>query len=169
MPTYITPTGYQRIIKEYERLLKEERPMVTREVAYAASLGDRSENAEYLYGKKRLRQIDGRLHYLQKRLEAVEVVDPAELKPPVVRFSATVVLEDDQGKERTLCIVGEDELDLNRGHISYKSPIGRAVVGREEGDEVKVRTPKGIREMVIVEVRYEPIHPEDLEPAQAAD
>ncbi len=154
MPSYITPAGHRRLVDEYEDLLKKERPRITAEVQYAASLGDRSENAEYQYGKQRLREIDKRLHYLQKRLESIEVVDPGGFQGPVVRFGATVVLEDEQGHERTLVIVGEDELDPERGHISYKSPIGRAVVGREEGDEVAVRTPGGLRTLALVEVRY---------------
>jgi len=155
MPSYITPRGYARIVEEYDTLLKVERPKMTAEVAYAASLGDRSENAEYIYGKKRLREIDKRLRYLSKRIESIEVVDPAELVGDVVRFSATVVLEDEAGEEQTLQIVGEDEIDVPSGRISYKSPIGRALVGKEEGDEVVIHTPGGKRKKVIVEVRYE--------------
>ena len=155
MPSYITPRGYAAIVEEYETLLKVERPKITAEVAYAASLGDRSENAEYIYGKKRLREIDRRLRYLSKRIESIEVVDPLEVAGEVVRFSATVVLEDDEGVEQTLQIVGEDEIDVPAGRISYKSPIGRALIGKEEGDEVVVRTPGGARTKVVVEVRYE--------------
>ncbi len=154
MPSYITPQGHKALVTEYEDLLKQERPRITAEVRYAASLGDRSENAEYQYGKQRLREIDKRLHYLQKRLEAAEVVDPTGFAGPVVRFGATVVLEDEAGAERTVVIVGEDELDPERGHISYKSPIGRALVGHEEGDEVRVHTPGGLRVLALVEVRY---------------
>ncbi|MCB9760599.1 MAG: transcription elongation factor GreB [Alphaproteobacteria bacterium] len=157
MPSYITPAGYQRIVNEYDHLLKVERPEVTREVAYAASLGDRSENAEYIYGKKRLRAIDKRLRYLKNRLESVEVVDPTTISGPVIRFSATVTLEDEGGGERALSIVGEDELDVSRGRISYKSPIGRALIGKEEGDEVSVSTPGGLRTYTVVEVAYVPL------------
>ncbi|HJN78396.1 MAG TPA: transcription elongation factor GreB [Myxococcota bacterium] len=154
MPSYITPAGYRRIVEEYDTLLKVERPRMTAEVAYAASLGDRSENAEYIYGKKRLREIDRRLRYLSKRIESIEVVDPAELAGDVVRFSATVVLEDEDGEEQTLQIVGEDEIDPPRGRISYKSPIGRALIGKEEGDEIVFSTPGGKRTKVIIEVSY---------------
>ncbi|MCB9741191.1 MAG: transcription elongation factor GreB [Alphaproteobacteria bacterium] len=157
LPSYITPAGYRRIVDEYERLLKVERPMVTAEVSYAASLGDRSENAEYIYGKKRLRAIDKRLRYLKGRLDRIEVVDPTTISGAVIRFSATVTLEDEDGGERVLRIVGEDEVDARHGFISYKSPIGRALIGREEGDEVSVQTPGGVRDYVIVEVAYVPL------------
>lgn len=161
MPNYMTPEGYRRIVAEYEHLLKSERPRITAEVAYAASLGDRSENAEYIYGKKRLREIDRRLGFLKGRLESVEVVDPATLKGGRVRFGATVTVEDDDGAEQTWAIVGEDESEPKRGRISYKSPIGRALVGKEEGDEVTVTTPRGPRGMVITRVRFVPISLED--------
>ena len=154
MPSYITPAGFKAIVDEYEHLMKVERPHMTREVAWAASLGDRSENAEYQYGKKRLRQIDGRLHYLKKRLESIEVVDPAQMSGDVVRFSATVTFEDDDGQETTVQIVGEDEVDIKNGKISYKSPIGRALVGKEVDDEVKITTPGGVRNVVITEVQW---------------
>ena len=156
MPNYITPAGFQRLVDEYDTLLKVERPRMTAEVAYAASLGDRSENAEYIYGKKRLREIDRRLHYLKKRLQGVEVVDPMEVAAEVVRFGATVVLEDGDGQEQTITIVGEDEIEAERGRISYKSPIGRSLIGKEEGDEVTIHTPKGPRTVVLSQLRYEP-------------
>ncbi len=154
MPSYITPAGFARIVAEYEHLLKVERPMVTAEVQYAASLGDRSENAEYIYGKKRLRGIDGRLRYLKNRLESIEVVDPASVVGDVVRFSATVTLEDPDGLEKVVRVVGEDEIDLPSGAISYKSPLGEALIGRAEGDEVTIQAPGGTRSFVISEVRY---------------
>lgn len=162
MPTYITPGGFRRIVDEYERMLKVERPKLTAEVAYAASLGDRSENAEYIYGKKRLREIDKRLHYLKSRLEAIEVVDPTSIPPTsVVRFSATVTVEDEEGEERTYSIVGEDEVAASKGLISYKSPIGQALIGRSEGDEITFQTPGGARTMVITAVVYKALeHPE---------
>jgi transcription elongation factor GreB len=154
MPSYITPEGYARLCAEYERLLKTERPRITAEVAYAASLGDRSENAEYIYGKKRLREIDSRLRYLQKRLEGIEVVDASRLQGPVVRFGAFVEVDDDQGDGHVYHIVGEDEVDARCGRISYKSPIGRALLGREEGDEVVFQAPGGQRALSIMNVRY---------------
>jgi transcription elongation factor GreB len=154
MPDYITPEGYRRLTCEYDALLKVERPRITAEVAYAASLGDRSENAEYIYGKKRLREIDGRLRYLMKRLESVEVVDPRQVATDRVRFGAIVVVEDDDGSEQTYRIVGEDETDPRQGWVSYKSPLGAALLGRGEGDEARVDAPGGRRTVVVVSIRY---------------
>ncbi len=154
MVVYITPQGYASIVEEYNFLMKKERPRITAEVQYAASLGDRSENAEYQYGKQRLREIDRRLHYLQGRLDKIMVVDPSEFSPPTVRFGATVVIANEEGEEKTVTIVGEDELDLERGFISYKSPVGQALIGKDEGDEVTVTVPGGTRLLELVEVRY---------------
>jgi transcription elongation factor GreB len=154
LPVYITPAGMQRLFEEYNDLLKSERPRITAEVAYAASLGDRSENAEYQYGKKRLREIDKRLRFLQKRLEALQVVDPSDFEGPVIRFGATVTVEDEDGSEHTYRIVGRDELNPKVGDISYDSPIGRALIGAREGEDVVVRTPGGGRELVVVAVAY---------------
>ncbi len=154
MVVYITPQGYAAIIEEYDFLMKKERPRITAEVQYAASLGDRSENAEYQYGKKRLREIDRRLHYLQGRLDKIQVVDPSEFAPPVIRFGARVTYVDQAGEEKTVTIVGEDEVDMTTGHISYASPVGKALIGKEEGDEVTVKTPGGKRVLEIDEVSY---------------
>jgi transcription elongation factor GreB len=156
MANYVTPRGYRKIVVEFDQLLKVERPKITAEVTYAASLGDRSENAEYIYGKKRLREIDRRLGVLKSRLDGIEVIDPATLKGAVVRFGATVTVEDEDGLEQTLAIVGEDESDPKIGRISYKSPIGRALIGKSEGDEVTVTTPKGPRGLTILSVRWLP-------------
>ena len=156
MPSYITPQGYRKLVAEFDRLLKEERPMVTAEVAYAASLGDRSENAEYIYGKKRLRAIDKRLGYLKRRLDGIQVVDPTEMSGTIVRFGATVTVEDEAGVEQIFKIVGEDEVNVELGHLSYKSPIGQALVGKEEGDAVRIKTPKGVRELAILDVAWIP-------------
>ena len=155
MPEYITPTGYSALLAEYEQLLKVERPKITAEVSYAASLGDRSENAEYIYGKKRLRQIDGRLHYLQRRIESLEVVDPTAVPADRIRFGAFVELEDEEGNIETVQVVGKDEIDIANGKVSYLSPIGQAVMGREEDDEVKLRAPGGIRTLYVVRFWYE--------------
>ena len=154
MPSFISPEGHARIVREYNALLHEERPRITAEVAYAASLGDRSENSEYLYGKKRLREIDKRLHFLQKRLEAMQVVDPSGFSGPVVRFGATVTIEDEDGETQDWTILGEDEVDLERRRISYVSPLGRALIGKSEGDSVSFDTPRGRREVSVVEVSY---------------
>ena len=155
-PNYITPAGLERIRSELEWLQTEERPRVTAEVSYAASLGDRSENAEYIYGKKRLREIDRRMRYLIGRLDNLRIVDPAVQTGTRVRFGATVVVEDEEGEQQTWRIFGVDEVDVEAGVLSWKSPIARAMLGREEGDVVQFRAPGGLREIEIVEVRYEP-------------
>ena len=151
---YITPEGRKLFIDEYDQLMKVERPKVTVEVRLAAEMGDRSENAEYIYGKKRLREIDRRMGYLQRRLEATEVVDPNEFSPPVIRFGAYVEIEDDEGNNNIYRIVGKDEIDSNRGWISYQSPMGKALIGRENGDEMTIRTPSGARTIEVLSVSY---------------
>ena len=157
-PNYLTPPGYERLRRELLWLDQVERPRVTAEVSYAASLGDRSENAEYIYGKKRLREIDSRRRFLVKRLEKARVVDPAAMSGPTVRFGATVVIEDERG-ERTWKIYGEDEVDVEKGILSWKSPLAKAILGRKEGDVARFEAPGGTREVEIVEVRYEPVPP----------
>ncbi|MFT5587576.1 MAG: transcription elongation factor GreB [Cognaticolwellia sp.] len=154
--TYITPAGFQALVDEYERMLKVERPIMTREVAYAASLGDRSENAEYKYGKQRLREIDKRLHFLQKRLQSVEVVDPREIAGPMIRFGATVRYEDDAtGEEKQVQIVGTDEIDTINGRVSFQSPIAKALLGKSVDDSATIQTPQGPRTVVITEITWE--------------
>lgn len=154
MPIHISPEGYKRIVDEYHWLLHTERPRITAEVSYAASLGDRSENSEYIYGKQRLREIDRRLRFLQKRIEEFEVVDPSQFSGPKVLFGATVTIEDENGEQQVWTILGEDEVDTDRGRISHHSPLGRALLGREEGDTVTFDTPRGRREVTIVAVSY---------------
>lgn len=153
---YITPEGYERLRAELERLWREERPRVTREVAEAAAHGDRSENAEYIYGKKRLREIDRRLRFLQKRLEVLRVVDPlAQEDVSRVFFGATVTLEDDDtGAVQTWQLVGPDEIDLAAGRISVDSPVARALFGRRVGDQVTVHRPRGDADFTIVGIKY---------------
>jgi len=158
-PNYMTPNGYERIRRELTWLETEERPKVVKEVAYAASLGDRSENAEYIYGKKRLRSIDSRRRFLLKRLEKAQLVDPGTLSGSVVRFGATVVLADEEGEEKTWRLYGEDEVDVEGGVLSWRSPIAQAIMGKEEGDDARFQAPGGMREIEIVEVRYEPCAP----------
>jgi transcription elongation factor GreB len=158
-PNYLTPPGYERLVRELEWLDHVERPRVTAEVSYAASLGDRSENAEYIYGKKRLREIDARRRFLVKRLEKARVVDPAVITGDVVRFGAIVVLADQTGAERTWRIYGEDEVNVDAGVLSWRSPIAKAILGKREGDSVRYEAPAGVREVEIVEVRYEPAPP----------
>jgi transcription elongation factor GreB len=154
---YITPRGYKRLRDEHNFLRIVERPRVVDEVAHAASLGDRSENAEYIYGKKRLREIDRRLRWLHKRLAAAEVVEPSIDRGEVVFFGAVVTLSDEEGGERRLELVGEDEIETELGRISWRSPIGAALMRRREGDTVRFFTPGERRgeSLEIVEVRYE--------------
>src|SRR5687768_16347224 len=145
-PNYIAPRGRERIRRELEWLDGGERPRVVAEVSYAASLGDRSENAEYIYGKKRLREIDSRRTFLVKRLEVARVVDPASVAATVVRFGATVTVTDEKGDERTWRIYGEDEVDVEAGVLSSKSPLAKAILGKGEGDSAKTDAPGGVRE-----------------------
>ncbi len=143
---------------ELEWLVKDERPAVTNVVSWAAKLGDRSENADYQYGKKRLREIDRRIRYLTKRLEAGEVVDPSiREETDQVFFGATVVYSNAEGEENTVTIVGIDEADPSRHYVSWISPIARAFIKAREGDTVTLRTPGGVEELEILEVRYEEI------------
>jgi len=153
MKRYITKTGFERLREEFRKLLYEERPRVTREVAIAAAHGDRSENYEYKLGKKKLREIDARIHRLQKQLESYEVVDPAA-RPKVDRafFGATVTVEDGEGVEATYQIVGSEE--LGPGCISYEAPLGKALLGKREGDTVRVRRPAGEVELTVVRVEW---------------
>jgi transcription elongation factor GreB len=154
MPSYITPAGHRKILDEYNWLLHKERPRITAEVSYAASLGDRSENSEYIYGKQRLREIDRRLNFLNRRIEALSVVDPTQFSGPTVRFGATVEIEDEDGEVQTWTIMGEDEVDLDQRRISYVSPLGRALMGKNEGDGVSFETPKGKRDVTILSVTF---------------
>lgn len=151
---YMTPAGYARLKSELKHLVEVERPEVTRTVAWAASNGDRSENGDYLYGKRRLREIDRRIRYLMKRLETVEVVDN-ERQHEQVFFGATVTIADPAGNERTVSIVGFDEVDPARGRVSWVSPIARALIKAREGDVVNLRTPAGVKQLEVIEIRYE--------------
>ena len=158
---YMTPGGHARLVGELEQLNKLERPQLVATVSWAAGNGDRSENGDYIYGKKRLREIDRRIRFLVKRLDRAEVVDPAarrdEDNADQIFFGATVTIADREGAERTLSIVGIDEIDTARGYISWMSPMARALIKSREGDVVTLRTPGGDEELEIVEVRYEPL------------
>ena len=158
---YITPGGLERLKVEHKFLLTKDRPTVTEVVAWAASNGDRSENADYQYAKRRLRQIDGRIRHLSKRMEAAEVVDPeaprSGLRAAKVYFGATVVYANAAGEEREVSIVGVDEVDLERGHVSWVSPLGRALMRSAEGDSVVLEAPGGKERLTVLEVRYERI------------
>jgi transcription elongation factor GreB len=149
---YISPAGYARLKQELKALVEVERPEVVRTVSWAAKNGDRSENGDYLYGKKRLREIDRRVRFLIKRLEAAEVVDSAGRDSDQVFFGATVKL-----KDKTVTIVGIDETDTVKHRVSWISPVAKALIKAREGDKVLLRTPGGVEELEILEVRYDPI------------
>lgn len=150
----VTKSGYQKLVDERDHLWKVARPKVTREVSDAAALGDRSENAEYIYGKKKLREIDKRLHFLNDRIERAVVVDPVTLAGDRVQFAATVTIEDEDGKISTWQIVGEDEVDAAAGRISHRSPVGRALLGRQKGDTVTVVRPAGEIELTVTKIVF---------------
>ena len=152
---YISPAGHARLKAELDHLLRVERPHVVEVVAWAASNGDRSENGDYIYGKRRLREIDRRIRFLGKRLDIAEVVDPlARCATDQVFFGATVTLCDGDGVENTYAIVGIDEADASQGRISWISPLARALLKAREGDTVRFQSPVGIKEIDIVEVHY---------------
>jgi transcription elongation factor GreB len=161
LKNYITPAGLQRLKDEHRFLMSRERPAVTQVVAWAASNGDRSENADYLYGKRRLRQIDSRIRFLTKRIDAAEVVDPAAPRSGAgavrVFFGATVTYKDSAGHEQLVRIVGVDEVDLNRRYISWMSPLARALMKSTPGDRVVVHAPKKVEHLEILDVEYVPI------------
>jgi transcription elongation factor GreB len=155
---YITPPGLQRLRDEHRFLLNRERPAVTKVVAWAASNGDRSENADYLYSKRRLRQIDSRIRFLTKRIDAAEVINPEAPRPASVAervfFGATVTYRDAAGVEHTVSIVGLDEVDLHRRYISWKSPLARALMKSSAGDRVVLHAPGGTERLEVVDVDY---------------
>ncbi len=153
--TYITPEGEQALRAELHQLWKVERPVVTNTVHEAAKNGDRSENGDYIYGKRRLREIDSRVRFLNKRLDELQVVDQAPSNPEKVYFGAWVTLEDDSGDEKHWRIVGPDEFNLADGKLSMDSPMARAMLGKGLDDEVIVQTPSGKQAYFVTEVRYE--------------
>ncbi|MFV3074553.1 transcription elongation factor GreB [Niveispirillum fermenti] len=154
---HITPQGFHRMQQEQQQLLRVERPKVVEIVHWAAGNGDRSENGDYIYGKKRLREIDRRLRFLSKRLEIANIVDPAQQKHrDQVFFGATVTYAREDGAENTVTIVGVDETDMAPGRVSWVSPIARALLKGREGDLVTVRTPTGPEELEILSIRYPP-------------
>ena len=154
-PRFITPQGLARLRSEYDELFGVERPKVVETVSWAASLGDRSENADYLYGKKRLREIDRRLAHLARVMKAAKAVDPAsQAATGEVRFGATVEMADEHDNRRTLTIVGDDEADASAGRIGWSAPLARALVGAKVGDERTVRLPNGEKSYAVVAIRY---------------
>ncbi len=153
---YITPEGERALKDELNYLWKQKRPEVTQAVREAAALGDRSENAEYIYGKKQLREIDRRVRFLSKRLDELTVVDRLPDDRSKVYFGAWVTVEDEAGKQSTYRLVGPDEFDLSRGLLSVDAPLARALLGKRRDDDVLVRTPEGRQELVVVDIRYGP-------------
>lgn len=154
---YISPQGHQKLVSELEHLLKTERPEVTRLVQWAASNGDRSENADYLYGKKRLREIDRRIRFLNQRLDNAVVVDPEKIASDKVQFGATVEVIDEEGLTKRFTIVGVDEVDTAKGRISWQSPVGKTLLGKSAGDEVLVKVPSGELVYEVVSITYKKI------------
>ena len=155
---YMTPQGYARLKSEFTQLLDAERPELVKVISWAASNGDRSENGDYIYGKKRLREIDRRIHYLTRRLDAAVVVDPAGRgETEQIFFGATVTYATRSGEECTVSIVGMDEVDPGRGRVSWISPIAKALLRRQPGDLVRLVTPGGDEELEVIEVRYDPL------------
>ena len=154
-PRFITPDGFARIRSEYDELFSVERPKIVEIVSWAASLGDRSENADYLYGKKRLREIDRRLAHLARVMKAAKVVDPAKQGDRnQVRFGATVEVADEADSRRMLTIVGDDETDASAGRIGWSAPLARALIGAKVGDERIVRLPAGEKSYEVIAIRY---------------
>ena len=151
---YMTPAGAKRLQDELYQLKFKERPEVCAIVSWAAGNGDRSENGDYIYGKKRLREIDRRIRFLSKRLDIVEIVDPRKSAADIVRFGATVTVLDEEGVERTYSIVGMDETDIEKGRISWMSPLATALFRTRVGDMVSFRSPKGVRDLEILRVEY---------------
>src|ERR1044071_2544187 len=155
LKNYMTPEGHLQMQEELRRLLREERPKTVEVVAWAAGNGDRSENGDYLYGKKRLREIDRRIRFLTKRLESAEVVDPSrQTRRDQVFFGASVTYANEDGGDRTVTLVGVDEADLDRSRISWISPVARALLKSQEGDLVELRTPSGSERIEVLEIRY---------------
>jgi transcription elongation factor GreB len=163
---YITPGGHARLMEEFLWLMDKERPQVTSIVSWAAGNGDRSENGDYIYGKKRLREIDKRIRFLTQRMEIAEVVDPATPRDDATQifFGATVTFANQKGEEKTVSIVGVDEIDTSRGYISWISPMARALIKAREGDRVTLRAPGGVEELEILEVKYQAIPVQAFEP-----
>jgi len=154
MKIYLTRIGADRMREEYKQLFSIERPKLVETIAWAASNGDRSENADYIYGKRRLREIDRRLKFLIDRLEDAEIIDVSTVRAENIVFGAFVDLEDEDGREVSYQIVGVDEVDVENGKISWKSPLGRALLGKHVDDEVVFETPKGEKVFIVLKISY---------------
>ena len=154
LPNYITPAGYKNLREEYDRLFAVERPALVETISWAAGNGDRSENGDYIYGRKKLREIDRRLGFLSKRMKAARVIDPSSQDSGKALFGATVTLADEDDNERIVTLVGEDEADAGSGRISWHSPLARAIRGASIGDVRRVRLPAGEREYEVMTITY---------------
>src|SRR4051812_11714535 len=154
---YMTPKGAARLKDELRELLVDKRPELVRTISWAASNGDRSENGDYIYGKRRLREIDRRIRFLQKRLDIAEIVDPATQSSNQVLFGATVTVLDEEERKRVYSIVGIDETDVKQGRVSWISPVAKALLNAKKGDVVTLKTPRGEEDLEIVDVQYRPL------------
>ncbi len=152
---YITPEGFRRLAAEHERIWSVERPRIVAEVEAAAALGDRSENAEYIYGKRKLRELDRRLRFLSERLDELTVVEPRARPDGRAFFGAWVTIEDEEGEARTYRLVGPDEFDVARGLVSVDAPLGRALLGKREGEVAVVTRPAGTLELTVIAIRWD--------------
>jgi transcription elongation factor GreB len=155
-PRYITPAGFNKIAAEHREIWTKLRPKIVAEVEAAAALGDRSENAEYIYGKKKLRELDRRLRFLSERMDELTVIDPKPHPTGKAFFGAYVTVEDEDGEEKVYRLVGPDEFEISLGFISVDAPLGRSLLGRAEGETVSVTRPAGTTEVTIVEISYDP-------------
>ena len=153
-PNYITPEGFQKLQDEFKRLFYDERPKLVETIAWAAGNGDRSENGDYIYGKRRLREIDKRLKFLRDRIEGAKVVDPKTVTSKRVVFGATVTISDQEGDEKTFQIVGEDEIEPGNNRISWRSPMAKALLGKEVGDEIEIHRPAGKLIAEVVSIKF---------------
>jgi len=152
---YITPEGFKKLQEEFRQLFHDERPKLVETVAWAAGNGDRSENGDYIYGKRRLREIDKRLKFLRDRIENAQVVDPKQVTSEKVVFGATVTIVDEDGGKKSYQIVGEDEIEPGANRISWKSPMAKALLGKARGDEIELQRPAGLLVAEIIDIRYE--------------
>ena len=155
--TYITPDGARKLQAELDDLWKVQRPKITKAVSEAAAMGDRSENAEYIYGKKKMREIDRRVRWLRKRLDSITIVEQKPGDQNKIFFGAYVKLLNDQNKEEVYQIVGTDDLDIQKNLITFASPMGRALKGREKGEEIDISLPAGNRKVKVIEISYDPM------------
>lgn len=154
MKNYITESGAQKLKEELKKLLTLDRPELVKVISWAASNGDRSENGDYIYGKRKLREMDRRIRFLSQRLQAAEVINPASLDHSRAHFGARVKVKDEEDKVRIYQIVGQDEIDAANGHVSWVSPIGKALLNSRKGDVVQVTSPKGTEEFEVIDILY---------------